>query len=450
MNKNNPVQQRMNIFLVEWTAIINRPNIKVVRIHTKENDLDMVDAYYEFMTAVDTNQEDFVVIFESKFNTLEIYGSDLVKELQEQVDMWNSAQKPPEYDDSDVDWQADYTIGKHHNVAELFARNLNTFANYISPHKDIKVSLVLRMHFIDKKNAYIWLNDLMKCHLEPHIIIAVNDTHEYPLHQKIADQYPKEVFTVAPDFDTDKVLEELAASGDPAAPETPFRTNMIKLMKAVKDRAADRVQHHAKKCLTIAFKQVKKDPLWISQIVGIYTILYSDQIGYKDFEKAIFFAQKANESALLTENLIDPGLSYRLIGQTHLGLGALYFNTKKFGDALSNYEKAAYAYANCQDFLMQCESLRQCGIAGKKSQGKSIALDYFLKAYQLKPNLKGDMVKNSSFPFVVKELLKYRQLKDHISPAQMDRDMTPVFGEDWQTVIKKYGKAPNVHQFETE
>jgi len=148
MNKNNPVQQRMNKFLIRWTDIINLPDTKVVRIHTKENDLDMIDAYYEFMTAVDTDQEDFVVVFESKFESPETYATDLVKELEDQVTMWNTAQKPSEYEDSNIDWKPDYTINNNQNIASLFAENLNTFANYISPEKDIKVSLILRMHFI--------------------------------------------------------------------------------------------------------------------------------------------------------------------------------------------------------------------------------------------------------------------------------------------------------------
>jgi len=245
-------------------------------------------------------------------------------------------------------------------------------------------------------------------------------------------------------------LEELAESGDPAAPDTPYRINLVKLMNAVKDRNAAKVESHGKRCLNIAFKLVKNDPLWIAQIVTVYTIMYSDQIGNKDFGKAIFFAEKANESALLMEKLVDPGMAYRLIGQTHLGLGALHFKTKKYKDALSNYEKAAVAYEQCQDFLMQCESLRQCGAAGKKSDGKDVALNYYLEAYQLKSKLKGDLIKSSSFPFVVKELLNYRSLKEHIPATELDRDLTPLFGEDWRTVIEKYGKAPTFNETEIE
>jgi len=450
MNKNNPVQQRMNKFLLQWTDIINSPGTKVVRIFTKENDLDMVDAYYEFMTAVDTDQEDFVVVFESKFESPETYAEDLVKELEEQVNMWNSAQKPEEFKDSNIDWKPDYAFNNNENITALFAENLNAFANYISPKGDIKVSLVLRMHFSDKKNAFYWLNELLKCDLAPQIIIAINDTEEYPTHKKLANKHPKHVVTVTPDFNTDKVLEELAASGAPAAPDTPFRINMVKLMHAVKNRNAEKVGYYAKKCLSIAFNLVKTDPLWIAQIVAVYTILYSDQIGNKDFKKAIFFAEKASESALLTEKLVDPGLSYRLIGQTYLGLGALQFKTKKYKEALDNYAKASEAYKECQDFLMQCESLRQCGAAGKKSEGKDVALNYYLEAYQLKSKLKDDLIKASAFPFVVKELLKYRGLDEYISKEELDNDLAPLFGEDWKTVIKKYGKAPVVNQEEME
>lgn len=440
MVDNNPIQDRVNQLLQKWTVAINTPEVKIVRILSEHDEEDMINTFFEYMLAIDSDQEDFVMVLQEPFSGHEVYAKHLLEEIEEEINQWNTAKIPESIPFKTIEWKPDYSLGSITNAAQLLVKNLNNFANYLIPDQKTKVSIIIRMYQVGKREAYRWLDDLLEVETAPHLVFGISDTLTNKIFDKLENNNPKLVYTIYPELDMDGAVEQLTALGDPNAAETPYRTSLVKLMNAVKNRKKDEVQEHAKKCLDIAVKEVKKDPNWLTQIVTVYTVMYNDLIGYKKYTKAIYFAGKAVEASLWSKKLIDPEMANRLIGQTHTGRGALFSVKKKWGTALEDYVAAHEAYTACNDYIMQAETLRLCGWACEKMGSKTEALKYYVKGYDLVYKLTPDLIRNSTFPFILKKLINSAGRLEYISDEKMDEDLIPVWGESWQSEVQKYGK----------
>lgn len=441
MSKNNPIQHRLNKLLQEWKKAINTPDIKIVRILSKPDEEDMVDAFFEYLLAIDTDIDDFTMIFDSPLHNLSTFSNALLEEFTEEIEQWNTAKIPDNFSFNKIEWKANYAkeATETKNVAQTFINNMNTFANYAFSEKDKKVCLVVKMYDAQKKDAFKWLQHTLECNWEPHIIIAITDTEDFPLHNTITNKFSEHTYTIVPNLDMDSAVEELAAQTDPSLPENAYRNALLKLMNAVKARNSKKAENYAKECLKIATKKIKKDANWLAQIVTVYTVLYNNELGFKNYNDALYFADKATEAALISRGAIDDTLAYRLVGQTHMGRGGLHFLSKNYNDAVNDYLKAEKAYAFCKDYLMQCDALRLAADTCIKITDKNNALAHYSKAYGLINKLMPEVLKNSTFPLVVKALLKHDYKRLFITKEQLNNDLKPIFGTNWEEIIEAYG-----------
>lgn len=444
MSQNNPIQERIEQLLIKWTKAIAVPKAKIVRILGETDEQDMLDAFFEYMLAVDTEQEDFVIVLDTPLIKIENFSELLLNEVLAEITQWNTAKISAGIPFEKITWTPNYDYKTTDNLAQLFLKNMIELSKYLIPDQDIKFSIVLRMYRASKKDATKWLEDALKVDgfSSSNVIIGLQDKKTAPLFSSIADTNFKEVITIYPNFNMDKALEQLAGLGDPAAAETPYRVHLVKLMNAVEKREKEKVSAESKSCINIIVNQLKKDPNWLIQLVAIYTILYSDQVGYKKYNKAIYFADKAVETALQASILINPDMAYRLVGQTHLGRGSLYAVKKNWDKALEDYLLAAKGYNTCADALMECESLRLSGWVYEKLMNSKEAIKCYIKGYRLIHKITPETIRGSTFPLIVQKLLYDKQRQKEISDAEMNKDLTQIFGDDWEIIIDKYGKAP--------
>jgi len=437
--ENNPIQQRMDGLVQDWTNAINKPSVRIVRILATDDEYPTIEDFFEYMLAIDTNQEDLVFLLQSQFETIESYSELLLKEVDEMIQTWNESEKPAGIVFERIDWKADYTLGKEENKASLFIENMNALSNYLIPEKDTKMSLVLRMHFVDAKEAHQWLGDALKSGMEDHLRIGICDKKSDPVFSDVQHTYSKNIYNLRPNLDMDSAMEELAAMGDPTQPENSYRKHLTRLMNAVKNRKEKKVEEAAKKCLEIASKSLKDDNNWLLQIVMVYTILYNEQLGKKNYERGIFFAGKAIESAFFCLGRLPQEAAFRLVGQTHLGRGSLYLISDKIKEANADYKVAAEHFKNCKDYLMQCESLRLFAETAEKIGEKEEALEAYLTAFQLIDVMDKDLVKGSTFPMIIKALHSFPGRKHDLSDKKMEEKIVPIFGENWFEMINKFG-----------
>jgi hypothetical protein len=437
---NNPIEKRFQELVVKWSGAIQTKDVKVVRIHAQHDESVFVRDFFQYMLAIDSNQEDLVFLMMSPWSENATFSEVLLEELEETIDLWNAADKPASLSTEKIEWKPDYSIGEERNKAALFAKNINALANHIVPEKETIVSFILTMPFAHVKRANDWLEDLVVAGLEDHVRIGIADADTNPIFERLATSLRKEVFTLYPRIDMDGAMEEVAALGNPNDPETGYRKHLAKLMNGVKDRDEKKVKINSRKCLDIASKNVAKDTNWLGQVALIYTTLYNDQIGYKDYKRAYFFADKAVEAGTLSIGRVEPATAYRVLGQTLLGRGTIAKLLNEEEKAAEDYFMAITCYERCNDHMMQIESIRLFADEAENSPRRDEVLPQLVNAFNLIDHIPPATITQSTIPWVMKKLIEWPKRELEVSDYALKEKLTPIFGDPYFEKIYQFGK----------
>lgn len=438
---NNAVEKRFNDLLTKWTKAIQTPKVRIVRIHSTHDEKSFINDFFEYMLALDTVQEDLVFLLETPWSNHKDYAKELLEELYETIQLWNTAKKPEGFSDYKIHWKPNYTLIDKKNDANLFVKNVNTLVEELVPEKDTIVSFILKMDYANPSKSNRWLDQFIASNVHKCIRLGIADTTSNIIFSSLQNTYPKEVYTLYPNLDLDACMEEMASLGNPNEPANVYRKYLVKLMNAVKNKKDKQVTENSKKCLDIAVQNVGKNANWLNQIVFVYTLLYNHQMGYKAYKKALFFADKAVEAGSLSIGRVEGATAYRLYGQTLLGRGTIYFLSKKSEKATEDFELAIECYKKCNDFIMQCESTRMYAQEAEKA-GRSNAeiLDKLIEAFYLIDRMPPEHVANSTYPWVIKKLYYWQGREEKLSNTIVKEKLTPFFGENFMNTINDYGK----------
>lgn len=434
----NPIQAIAENLLNDWIIASDKKGVRVIRILTEGENSGMVDAFFDYMLALDIELEDFVFCSESQYSDLKGFCESIIDEIKQEVEIWNTVDVPEEIPYTEIKWEVQNNFS---NPIDFLVANLNSFTNYIAPNGDKKLCLIFKYPNFKKKDIKTFFSLLFNSNLSENIIIGLADYKEHILYDELMTFYPNEVCTIAPPIDLGKAMEQLAAQeATEEKKDSIYRVCLMRLMNKARNKDSKGVINESKSCLDIAVKEVEKDPNWLAQIVAVYTIVYNDKIRTKDYKDALYFSNKAVEAAKYSEKLIDPTMSYRLIGQTNSGKGSILSVMKKWEDAFIAFEEASKAYASCHDYLMECENLRLAGWAKEKTGREEEATEFYIKAFYLIDNLSPDLARNSTYPLVLKKLINNQYRIKTLSDKEMDDKLIPVFGKGWRAYVKSFGK----------
>lgn len=443
---NNPIEKRFQELVVKWSEAIHKKDVKVVRIHAQHDESVFIRDFFQYMLAVDSQQDDLVFLMDSPWNDRETFSKILLEELEETIGIWNDADKPKELTDEKVEWKPDYSIVQTRNKATLFAENINALANYLIPEKDTIISFVLTIPFGHVKRVNEWLEDLVEAGLDKHVRIGIADADSNPVYEGLANNLQKEVFTLYPRIDMDGAMEEIAALGNPNDPETGYRKHLAKLMNGVKDRDEKKVSINSKKCLDIATKNVGKDANWLGQVALVYTTLYNDQIGYKDYKQAYFFADKAVEAATMGIGRMEPSGAYRILGQTLIGRGTIAKLLKETEKAAEDFHMAITCYDRCNDHMMHMESIRLFTDEAENLSRIGEVLPQLVAAFHLLDKIPQETIVQSTTPWVMKKLIDWPKRESEVSDNELKEKLTPIFGDPYWEKINQFGKRKHMKE----
>lgn len=438
----NAIQQIADRLLYQWEDAVSKP-VKLIRIVINPGDESMLDAFYDYMLAIDSEEEDMVFIIEMPFSTLSDFSNAVVGYVAQQVEYWNDSSKPEDIVFERVDWKPDYQPKAQENDASMAVANFNKLTEALVKGTDMKCSFVFNL-----KNTYNydecreWFKQALDLPFHKQMVWGISDIKGYEQFGKLMTKHSNVTESIYPSIDLDDAMEKLAEQAvnedksDPAVSD--FRLALIKLMNSVKKGNASQTEEFAKKCLDIALENVKRDINWISQFVTVYTILYTDQIAHKDNKTAMYFADKAVEAAEIGVEKIDPSLSCRLLGNTLLGKASIYVREKQWKEAAKTYYRGAEAYSKCNDYLMQSEALRLSGWCQEHNHEKSLATECYVEGFRLSDKLSVELIKNSSFPLLLLSLLNSSNRSKLVSDEEINDTLTNVLGKDWENYLYEY------------
>ncbi|MEO5684603.1 MAG: hypothetical protein ABIQ88_18320 [Chitinophagaceae bacterium] len=442
----NPIQQRMELLAEKWQAAVAVPGISIVRIHAEESEKDMVDTFCTYLLGVDTPNRDIPVIFESIYHDDEQYSQALVDELKGLIDVWNTANKDALSIKTElIRWQPDYSMYKKDNAAFLFVENMNRLAAYLSLEKGIYLVAVLKVSFVEERMFGRWLEQALAAGLHDKSKMLIYDTAAHPFFEKIADKYPDRIITLEPALDMDNAMQQVAAMGNPDNPAVQYRQAFVKLMQAIEKRNEKDARKYGDDCIDIAINNLEKSPYWIGQVIAVYAALANDQVGYKNYKKAIAYSSEGIAAAEQSVVLIKDEFIYRkFLGQAIMLRAALYTVDREWQKAVADFETAANHYIYTNDIILAMEACRMAAYCNRKYGDRGTACKWLAAAVSQSKQLPAHIIKVTTFAGVIEMLIDIND-EVHISREDVENAAEAVYGEEWMKEIVNW-KNPHYEQ----
>lgn len=438
----NSIQHIADNMLSMWEEAIRNP-VKMVRIVINPGDEIMIKAFYDYMLAIDSDEEDMVFVLECPFFNPATFSKELLEYVETQIILWNESKKPGNIVFEHIEWKPDYNIEDKENQAMLAVSNFNRLTEILVGDINVKCSFIFDVGEVsDNESCKEWFRQALSLPFHKQMIWGIADIKGFEYFNKFPTLFPHDFISIYPPIDIDGAMEQLAEQAancdrnDPAA--SKFRLALIKLMNSVKKGNSAQTDRYSKECLDMALVNVKNDINWLSQFVTVYTILYTDKIIRKDMDAALYFSGKAIESARLGIGKLDPSLAFRLLGNTLFGKGGILVRKSEWTEAAEVYQQAADAYKNCKDYLMQAEALRISGWCWEKKHEDGCAADCYIEGFRLIEKLSSDLIRNSSYPLLLLSLLHNSKRMEILSDDEMEKILSKVLGSDWKDYLYEY------------
>ncbi|WP_158961955.1 hypothetical protein [Myroides fluvii] len=427
----NPIQQRIEEFEQKYLEIRYTQAYKYLILRTAQDDWEMLEAFYDYMLGIDNEVEDVVLVFQSALYQVETYSQALVEELFAFVLLWNYADKPDSIEHSFIDWKMNRSLSSTKNTAALFVANINAFCQSVTLEEDSNIVCVL--HYQNKESRPIlhWLKDLAQLELHPSVTIVLSDTFEDPLFNAFKDYSPKATQILPHRFELNQAIKEIAAMGDPNTPDTKYRYHMVQLHESINKQREKEVHKHANFCLEIADQNKENDANWYVQKMLVYSTWSTFEFSKKQFKQAVKFIDLGIDSLLEVKGKLVEDMVDRLLGQGFLFRGNLYLLLKENERAQEDFMQGELHYINCQDYLMQIESVRLIVQAAEKIGDKKIKYEALNRGIRLGVNLNPTLAQASTYTLLVKEVLAARY-NSFISDSELDAIVKPLLGDQWR------------------
>lgn len=442
MTMSNSIQHIADNMLSMWEEAIRNP-VKMVRIVINPGDEIMIKAFYDYMLAIDSDEEDMVFVLECPFFNPATFSKELLEYVETQIILWNESKKPGNIVFEHIEWKPDYNIEDKENQAMLAVSNFNRLTEILVGDINVKCSFIFDVGEVsDNESCKEWFRQALSLPFHKQMIWGITDIKGFEYFNKFPTLFPHDFISIYPPIDIDGAMEQLAEQtancdrNDPAA--SKFRLALIKLMNSVKKGDSAQTDRYSKECLDMALVNVKNDINWLSQFVTVYTILYTDKIIRKDMDAALYFSGKAIESARLGIGKLDPSLAFRLLGNTLFGKGGILVRKSEWTEAAEVYQQAADAYKNCKDYLMQAEALRISGWCWEKKHEDGCAADCYIEGFRLIEKLSSDLIRNSSYPLLLLSLLHNSKRMEILSDDEMEKILSKVLGSEWKDYLYEY------------
>ena len=86
----NAIQQIADNMLLLWEDAVAQP-VKMIRIVINPGDETMLKAFYDYMLAIDSEEEDMVFIIALPFTSAMEFSKDVLQDISKQIEYWNNS-----------------------------------------------------------------------------------------------------------------------------------------------------------------------------------------------------------------------------------------------------------------------------------------------------------------------------------------------------------------------
>ena len=177
----------------------------------------------------------------------------------------------------------------------------------------------------------------------------------------------------------------------------------------------------------------------------MYAALANDQVGYKNYGKAIRFANEGIDAAQQTKSLIRDEFIYRkFIAQAIMLRASLYTVNKDWELAVKDFETSADHYLFTNDTILAMEACRMAGYCNQKYGDINAACKWLSKAIECSRQIPAHIVKYTTFAGIIEMLIEINNEK-FVSREEVEAIAENVYGKDWMKEILNW-KKPHYEQ----
>jgi hypothetical protein len=296
----------------------------------------------------------------------------------------------------------------------------------------------LKVSFVQPKSFTQWLEFALKAGLHEHFKIVLDDTSAHPFYDSLAEKYREQVVTLRPQLDMDNAMQQVASMGNPNDPGVQYRKAFMLLVQAIEKRKEKEAKEAGDLCIAIAEENIPKNPYWVGQVIAVYAALANDQVGYRNFTKAITYADKGVKAAEQSRSIIkDEYIFCKLRAQAIMLRASLFAAAKEWLNAVQDFDLSAKLYVSANDTILAMEAYRMCAYCNDKAGNANEACIALVQALAASANLPAHIIKATTFAGVIELLIQVNNLK-HISPLEVEERAREVYGDDWLLEINNW------------
>ena len=322
----NPIEQRIEQIVDEWDISKTDSQARVVRILSQRDEQDIVDTFFTYMIATDTDIMDIAFHFDAMYTNDEEYTKSLLEELKETITIWNTNQKEVGEDEQEtsekIDWEVDYNIGKEMGWAGVFTANFNKLAEALHLLEGNYTVAILK-NTNKSKNFIQWLFKCLDYGISEEVRFLVTDTVNNPVFDNLSREGRQKVYTIFLNLNMPLAMQQITSMLPPDEPSTKYRKAFISMTTAIEEEKENETEKYGEICITEAQNLLSKDPYWLTQLVIVYTILSNDKMRYKKDKEVLEYADKAVATAIISESQLEKSVSQALIAQTLMYRGTI-------------------------------------------------------------------------------------------------------------------------------
>ncbi len=454
----NAITRRVEHIQTLWDKFRNVPDARLCRWHVKQDELSMIDTFYQCNSHETSKTPDIFIRFETPFSNLQTYSKTLSEELTYIIEDDRIALLE---EGIDIDWQSEHTDDDK-NTALGFLRNFFRFADSLDldEEEDFVVAFLSPSQITNTAAWTKWWADATELNLPNKIRLMVCDTEGYESLDKIVQQHKEKMLTIRPDLKMNDAIRELMNEfGDQEDNCTHFRKAFFELTQTIATKDVAAIRERAATALNLArlidFPHLEVAVLSVAA-TGFAT---AGQLNtaMQTFDEASRIAKAAENKPLVKE---FPDLKVDLPGGNlfqQLGVQIMFFKaaayiaapTPQYNKALAQYQQAetqlntmiaAKGNPEKADWLNggilvlhRLEALRMCGYCFERLKRPQEALKWYAKAVTIGEKLDAEARQGTTLGFVGQAMLTI--CKEAVMKAEYYKifeKMNELLGKGWE------------------
>ena len=435
----NPIEQRIEQIVDEWDISKTASQARVVRILSQRDEQDIVDTFFTYMIATDTDIMDIAFHFDAMYTNDEEYTKSLLEELKETITIWNTSQKEGEQDEQEtsekIDWEVDYKMG----WAGVFTANFNKLAEALHLLEGNYTVAILK-NTNKSKNFIQWLFKCLDYGISKKVRFLVTDTVNTPVFDSLSREGKQKVYTIFLNLNMPLAMQQVTSMLPPDESSTKYRKAFISMTKAIEEEKESEAEKYGEVCITEAQNLLSKDPYWLTQLVVVYTILSNDKMRYKKDKGVLEYADKAVATAVIAESQLEKSVSQALLAQTLLYRGTIYYIKEKWESSYTDYITAYELYLQSDNPILLIEAARMLANAGFHCNKTKEAMEALKVAVSLGKVLSKEVAYGSSYRIAVDTFMEKNHEK-YLSYDEIEAICEPLFGKQWREIVSSWKKV---------